>query len=56
MRRIAATGLAVLIAFSLFWLMHYLILSGAGKKPDTEEYNVVDFVRLKRDELSLIHI
>ncbi|MEC9357368.1 MAG: TonB family protein [Pseudomonadota bacterium] len=50
MRRIAATGLAVLIAFSLFWLMHYLILSGAGKKPDTEEYNVVDFVRLKRDE------
>lgn len=50
MRRIVAVGLAAVVALSLFWLMHYLILSGAGKKPDAEAYNVVDFVRLKRDE------
>lgn len=50
MRRIVSVLLAIVVAFSLFWLMHYLILSGGRGRPDTEAYNVVDFVRLKRDE------
>lgn len=50
MKRTAlAVGLAALVAFGLFWLMHLLIMGrDLGAKKDTTSA-VIDFVRLKRD-------
>ncbi len=50
MKRTAiAVGLAALIAFGLFWIMHLLILGrNVDAKKDTTSA-VIDFVRLKRD-------
>lgn len=50
MRRIVSVALAAVVAFALFWLMHYLILAGGDKRHESQSYNTVDFVRLKRDE------
>lgn len=50
MKRTAlAVGLAALVAFGLFWVMHLLIMGrDLGDKKDTSSA-VIDFVRLKRD-------
>lgn len=50
MKRTAlAVGLAALVAFGLFWVMHLLIMGrDLGAKKDTTSA-VIDFVRLKRD-------
>ena len=50
MRKLASVVLAILVALSLFWVMHYLILGGDNKRPEVGDYKTVDFVRLKRDE------
>jgi periplasmic protein TonB len=50
MRNLAAVGLAAVVALSLFWLMHYLILGSEREMRRADAYRTVDFVRLKRDE------
>ncbi len=40
---------AALMALTLFYVMHYMISQGSGKINKSEDYSVVDFVRLKRE-------
>jgi len=40
---------AVLMALTLFYAMHFMISQGKGRINKSEDYSVVDFVRLKRD-------
>ena len=40
---------AVLIALALFYVMHFMISQGKGPLNKTDDYSMVDFVRLKRD-------
>lgn len=40
---------AVLMALTLFYAMHFMISQGKGSINKSEDYSVVDFVRLKRD-------
>ena len=40
---------AVLMALSLFYAMHFMISQGKGNINKSEDYSVVDFVRLKRE-------
>lgn len=41
--------LAAAVSLGLFYLMHIMISSGHGRLDRTENYSVVDFVRLKRE-------
>jgi protein TonB len=41
--------LAAVVALGLFYLMHFMISQGKGEINRTEDYSVVDFVRLKRE-------
>lgn len=45
----AALAAAVLITFSLFWLMQYLIIGQTGRLDEGEKVRLIDFVRLQRD-------
>ncbi|MBT4076202.1 MAG: energy transducer TonB [Gammaproteobacteria bacterium] len=40
---------AIFMALTLFYAMHYMISQGSGKINKSEDYSVVDFVRLKRE-------
>ncbi len=40
---------AVCMALALFYAMHFMISQGKGRINKSEDYSVVDFVRLKRD-------
>lgn len=40
---------AVFMALALFYAMHFMISQGKGRINKSEDYSVVDFVRLKRD-------
>ena len=40
---------AVFMALTLFYLMHFMISQGKGSINKSEDYSVVDFVRLKRE-------
>jgi protein TonB len=42
--------LAIFVSLGLFYLMHYMISQGGGDLQQVEDYSVVDFVRLKREE------
>lgn len=48
-RQLSAVGLAVLVALSLFWVMHYLVLNRAAELKQRDAFSGIDFVRLKRD-------
>ncbi|WP_456448923.1 energy transducer TonB [Thiolapillus sp.] len=41
--------LAALVSLALFFAMHFMISQGKGDINKTQDYSVVDFVRLKRD-------
>ncbi|WP_456418553.1 energy transducer TonB [Thiolapillus sp.] len=41
--------LAAFVSLALFFAMHFLISQGKGDLNRTQDYSVVDFVRLKRD-------
>lgn len=45
----AALAAAVLITFSLFWLMQYLIIGQSARLDEGEKVRLIDFVRLQRD-------
>ena len=48
-RRLGSGGMAVIITFGLFWIMHYLvILTAEAKETDIQSANI-DFVRVKED-------
>jgi protein TonB len=49
-RSSVALGLAVCVAASLFWLMHYLILSAERALEEVESFRTVEFVRVQQDE------
>lgn len=49
-RGATALALAVGVAASLFWLMHYLILSAERELEEVESFRSVDFVRVQQDE------
>jgi len=40
---------AIFMALTLFYVMNYMISQGSGKINKSEDYSVVDFVRLKRE-------
>ncbi len=40
---------AVIMALALFYAMHFMISQGKGRISKSEDYSVVDFVRLKRE-------
>jgi len=42
--------LAILVSLGLFYLMHYMISHGGGDLQRVENYSMVDFVRLKRED------
>ncbi|MGV6827338.1 MAG: energy transducer TonB [bacterium] len=42
--------LAAFVALGLFYIMHYMISHGGGKLAKSEDYSVVEFVRIKRDD------
>jgi len=44
-----AVILAAFVSLALFFAMHFLISQGKGDLNRTQDYSVVDFVRLKRD-------
>jgi protein TonB len=45
-----ALGLAVCVAGSLFWLMHYLILSAERELEEVESFRTVEFVRVQQED------
>jgi protein TonB len=49
-RMVFGAVLAVFVTAGLFWTMSYLIESADGKLDESGISNIVDFVRLKRDE------
>lgn len=48
-RYLGALAFAVLITFSLFWLMQYLIIGQKMTLDESERVRLIDFVRLQRD-------
>ncbi len=51
MRALLSLLLGILVALSLFYLMYFMISSGTGDLKKAENVSVVDFVRLKKDEI-----
>ncbi len=51
MRALLSFPLGILVALSLFYLMYFMISSGSGDLIKAENVTVVDFVRLKKDEV-----
>jgi protein TonB len=49
-RALIATGLAVCVAGSLFWIMNYLILSAERELEEVESFRTVEFVRVQQED------
>ncbi len=48
-RRLGSGGLAVVVTFGLFWIMHYLVILKAQFKETNIQSANIDFVRVKED-------
>lgn len=48
-RRLGSAGVAVLITFGLFWVMHYLVILNAEAQETNIQSANIDFVRVKED-------
>ena len=48
-RRLGSGGIAVVVTFGLFWIMHYLVILNAQFKETNIQSVNIDFVRVKED-------